>query len=373
MNGAQGPTRRNILRGAVSLAGLASAGVISPSFAQQAAPPGQQAAQQGGATAAPGGGAAGGARGGRGRNGNTDRILPGTQVVLLGTRAGPGVDLKRAETSTAVVVDGVPYIVDCGYGALRNMVAADINTSKIEKIVFTHLHNDHTADLPALLTLQWTGGRTRPIDLYGPYDTEALVRAAIAYCEIDAGVRIVDEGRKTNPAELYRGHNVEATATPREIFSDERVKVSTIENTHYPEHSRSQMPYRSIGVRFDTRTRSVVICGDTSYSQNLVKLARDVDVFVCEIMDQSVRDRWLAQLRENPDLATHASVGRHVSETHATPEDVGRMAAEANVKLVVLNHLLTSAGSTAPLAPLLEGIRKYYQGEVVLGEDLMMI
>jgi ribonuclease BN (tRNA processing enzyme) len=367
MNGEQGPTRRHILRGAASLVGLASASVITRSIAQQAQTPAPEQTP-------PQAGPAGGARGGRGRNANSeDRVLPGTQVVLLGTRAGPGVDLKRAETCTAIVVDGTPYLVDCGYGAVRNMVAASISPARIEKMVFTHLHNDHTADLPALLTLQWTSGRTKPIDLYGPYDTEALVRAVIAYCEVDAGIRTVDEGRKTNPAELYRGHNVEATATPQEIFSDERVKVSTIENTHYPQHSRSQMPYRSIGVRFDTRTRSVVISGDTSYSKNLVKLARDVDVFVCEIMEQSVRDRWLAQLKENPDLANRASVSRHVSETHATPEDVGRMAAEANVKLVVLNHLLTSAGSTAPLAPLLEGVRKYYQGEVVLGEDLMMI
>ncbi len=267
----------------------------------------------------------------------------------------------------------MPYIVDCGYGALRNMVAADIATSKIEKMVFTHLHNDHTADLPALLTLQYTGGRTRPIDLYGPYDTEALVRSVIAYCEIDAGIRAVDEGRKTNPAELYRGHNVDATSEPLQIFSDERVKASTVQNTHYPDHTLRNMPYRSIGVRFDSKDRSVVISGDTNYSKNLVKLARDADVFICEIMEQSVRDRWLAQLKADPDLANHASIGRHVSETHATPEDVGRMAAEANVKLLVLNHQLTSAGSASPLATLLEAVRKHYHGEVVLGSDQMMI
>ncbi len=45
----------------------------------------------------------------------------GTQIVLLGTRAGPGVDLKRAQTATAILVDGVPYLVDCGYGAVRNL------------------------------------------------------------------------------------------------------------------------------------------------------------------------------------------------------------------------------------------------------------
>lgn len=355
MNRKPATTRRGLLRDALGLAGLAAVDAFTRVMAQQAAPAADN-------------------RTGRSANsGAADRALPGTQVVLLGTRAGPGVDLKRAETATAILVDGTPYLVDCGYGAVRNLVAADISAAKIEKIVLTHLHNDHTTDLPALLSLQWTGGRTRPIDLYGPYGTADLVRAINDYCKADVGIRSVDEGRTTRPEELYRGHDVAATSTPQEIFRDGRVTVSTIENTHYPEHSRSQMPYRSIGVRFDTKTRSVVICGDTSYSSNLVQLAQDADVFICEIMDQGIRDRWLAQLKQDPGAAERASVSRHVAETHATPEDVGRMAAEAKVKLVVLNHQLTSAGGSAPLAPLIEGVRKFYPGEVIFGEDLMML
>lgn len=354
MDHQQRSTRRGVLRGALCLAGLASAGGIPRAFGQE--------------------GPAGGARpNGPPGPGAAPRDMPGTQIVLLGTRAGPGVDLKRAQTATAIIVDGVPYLVDCGYGTVRNLTAANINGQRIEKIVFTHLHNDHTADVPALFTLQWTGGRTRPIELYGPYGTADMVRAAVEYCKADVGIRTVDEGRATNPADLYHGHDVEASSRPLQIFKDERVTVSSAENTHFPEHSRSKMPYRSIGVRFDTRTRSVVISGDTNYSKNLVELARDADVFICEIMDQQTRDRWLEQLRQNPAAADTPSVTRHVAETHSTPEDVGRMAAEAKVKLLVLNHQLTSAGTTAPLAPLLEGIRKFYPGEVILGEDLMMI
>lgn len=354
MNGRREPTRRNVLRGALSLMGLASTGIISQALAQQA---------PAGATRLPGPSGPGAAA----------RDVAGTRIVLLGTRAGPGVDLKRAETSTAIIVDGVPCLVDCGYGTVRNLVAADINGQGIEKIVFTHLHNDHTTDLPALLSLQWTGGRTKPIDLYGPYGTAEMVRAVIDYCKADVGIRTVDEGRTTDPGKLYHGHDVEASSKPIEVFRDQRVRVTSIENTHYPEHSRSKMPYRSIGVRFDTPTRSVVVSGDTNYSRNLVELARDVDVFICEIMDQGIRDRWLAQQRQNPEASSTASIARHVAETHSTPEDVGRMASEAKVKLVVLNHQLTSAGTTSPVAPLLEGVRKFYSGEVILGEDLMMI
>jgi len=301
------------------------------------------------------------------------RALSGTQIVLLGTRAGPGVDLRRAQTATIILVDGTPYLIDCGYGAVRNMTAAGINSQQVSQVFFTHLHNDHTTDLPAFLSLQWTGGRTRQIDLYGPYGTSAMIRAVNDYLQADQGIRSVDEGREARVEDLYHGHDVEATTTPRIIFQDGRVSVSTVENSHYPEHSRSRMPHRSIAVRFDTKSRSVVISGDTSYSTNLVQLARNADVFVCEVMDQGTRDNWLAQLKQDPGAINRPSVTRHIAETHSTPEEVGRMATEANVKLVVLNHQLTNPGSSLPTAHLLEGVRKNYAGPVVAGEDLMMI
>ncbi|MEP7314645.1 MAG: MBL fold metallo-hydrolase [Pseudomonadota bacterium] len=345
-------TRRSILGNTLRLAGLTAGGAVARAFAQQT-PATRPPASQGQGAAAPN--------------------MTGTQVVLLGTKAGPGVDLKRAQTSTAIIVDGTPYLVDCGYGTVRNLVAGNINALKIEKIVFTHLHNDHTTDAPALLSLQWTGGRTTPIDLYGPYGTASMVRAIVEYCRLDSEIRTVDEGRPVKLESLYTGHDVEATSKRVDVFKDERVTVTAIENTHYPQYSRSKMPHRSIGVRFDTKTRSVVVSGDTTYSKNLVELARDADVFVCEIMDQVTRDRWLEQLKQDPQLRDKASLTRHVAETHSTPEDVGRMASEARVKLLVLSHLLTGAGTTSPLSTLIDGVRKFYQGEVVLGEDLMMI
>jgi ribonuclease BN (tRNA processing enzyme) len=200
-----------------------------------------------------------------------------------------------------------------------------------------------------------------------------MVRAVVEYCRADEEIRTVDEGRPVKIQDLYRGHDVQAASKPTAVFKDERVTVTAIENTHYPEHSRSKMPHRSIGVRFDTPARSIVITGDTNYSKNLVDLAKDVDVFVCEVMDQATRDRWLEQLKKDPHAGDKASVTRHIAETHSTPEDVGRMAAEAKVKLVVLNHLLTSAGTTTPLSTLIDGVRKHYPGEVIVGQDLMMI
>ena len=158
MNERQRHTRRSVLGGAVGLAGLTTSGVISRAFAQETPGPRPPVSPL---------------------QTSTVQNMTGTQVVLLGTRAGPGVDLKRAQTATAIMVDSVPYLVDCGYGTVRNLSAGNIDGQKIEKLIFTHLHNDHTTDTPALLSLQWTGGRTTPLDCYGPYGTAAMVRAIV--------------------------------------------------------------------------------------------------------------------------------------------------------------------------------------------------
>jgi ribonuclease BN (tRNA processing enzyme) len=71
------------------------------------------------------------------------------------------------------------------------------------------------------------------------------------------------------------------------------------------------------------------------------------------------------------------NIFRHVAETHSTPADVGRMAEEAGVKTVVLNHLLPGAvppGALAyPVTAFIDGVRKQFGGEVVVGQDLMVL
>lgn len=309
--------------------------------------------------------------------GQNSATLAGTHVILLGTRGGPGVDLNRNETASALVVDGVPYLVDCGYGTLRSLVASGLGYAQIATIFFTHLHDDHTSDLAALLTHQWTGGRTKPTNVYGPYGTEAMVEGALAFFKANTEIRVVDEGRTVRPEALFYGHDLAATDKPAPAFQDDRVTVTSVENTHFPERSKARMPYRSLGYRFDSKTRSIVFCGDTAYSKNLVDLAQGADVFICEVMDQAIHDQMAARAKAEVAAGNPDNIYRHIAETHSTPADVGRMAAEAQVKLVVLNHLVP--GTTLPgrpefpVANFIDGVRKVYSGEVIVGQDLMVI
>jgi ribonuclease BN (tRNA processing enzyme) len=300
----------------------------------------------------------------------------GTSLVLLGTRAGPGIDLTRSQTGSAVVVDGQPYLVDCGYGTLRQLVASKVEYLRINAVFFTHLHDDHTADLPALFSFQWTNGKSTATDVYGPYGTTRLVAASVALIHANVEIRTADEGRTVDVDKQFQGHDVSATETPVQMFADDRVKVTAIENTHYPPRSKTAMLHRSLALRVVTKDRSIVFSGDTPYSANVVKLAHGADLFVCEVADAGV----LAQMEERSKTSAAAgnpnNIYRHVAETHSSPADVGRMASEAGVKMVVLNHQLAgpSTGDLAyPVTSFIQGVREQYSGEVVVGQDLMVL
>ena len=84
-----------------------------------------------------------------------------TKVVLLGTGSPPA-DPDRSGPSTAVVVNGVPYLVDFGAGVVRRAKAAvadrgidALEPAKLRVAFVTHLHSDHTVGFPDLILTPW--------------------------------------------------------------------------------------------------------------------------------------------------------------------------------------------------------------------------
>src|SRR6185436_11899714 len=126
--------------------------------------------------------------------------------------------------------------------------------------------------------------------------------------------------------------------------------------------------------RFNTATRSFVFSGDTAYSTGLVELAKGADVFVCEAMSMAMRQQ-LEGNRQGNAAPAGESIGRHVLETHSSTEDVGRMAAEAKVKTVVLNHLVGGPGQRGGSIDdaFIPDVKKHFSGEVIVGADQMKI
>ncbi len=132
---------------------------------------------------------------------------------------------------------------------------------------------------------------------------------------------------------------------------------------------------KSFAYRFETKDRVVVFTGDTGPSDAVVKLARRADILVSEVIDLDGMDRLL-RAAKGPDgkplsEADYRTFMEHMTREHLPAEELGKMAAKAKVKMVVLTHFVVAGqGDEAVLDALVAGVRKYYSGPVVAGKDL---
>jgi ribonuclease BN (tRNA processing enzyme) len=298
----------------------------------------------------------------------------GTKLVLLGTQGGPNFNLQRGETASLLVVDGEPYVIDCGYGTLRALVQSGTGFLNVGNIFLTHLHDDHTADLVALLSHQWTQGRVKPTTVYGPHGTDKLVEAANLFSQANSEIRSVDEARSVLPSDLFKGMVVQAMAQPVTVLKTAALTITAIENTHYPDESKAKMAHRALAYRFEAADRSVVFSGDTAYSTNLVQLAKGAEVLVCEAMNVEVtRKNFDERVKRGYYADNPEGVWKHIADTHTSVEDAGRMAAEAGVKTLVLNHILPGALTELPDSDYIASAAKHFNGTIVVGKDQMVL
>ena len=247
------------------------------------------------------------------------------QLIIIGS--GTGIpSLRRASPGLVIISDNTHILIDSGPGALRKMLEAGIAYLDLDLILYTHLHPDHVADLVAILFASKYGDLPRERDLL---------------CAGGEGFKSYFEKLKT----LY-GSWVEPKSyqlTIKELSKDpllyRGIKVLSKPIAHLP---------NSVGYRIELKDgKSVAVSGDTDYCQNIIDLGFEVDLLVLEC--------------SFPD-------GKKV-EGHLTPSLAGRIALESRCKKLLLTHLYPVCDQF----DILNQCRQVYQGEIVVGEDLMKI
>ena len=280
----------------------------------------------------------------------------GTQLVLLGTKGGPTPSTLRAAPANLLLVDGHPYVIDCGNGVALQLTRAGVRLATIDHVFVTHHHSDHNADLGNLVLLAWASGLRTPAHVYGPPPMAKMMDAFLAMNAADIAVRVAEEGRPPL-APLVVVDEIEQGGL---VLEDARVRVTAALVDHY-----TLKP--AFAYRFDTRTRSVVFSGDTAPSDNLVKLAQGADVLVHEVMYLPALEKMMALTDNAPTLRDH------LLKSHTTTEQVGRIASAARVKMLVLSHLVPGGDPTLTDETWLADVRKSYDGKIVVGRDLMVL
>jgi len=272
-----------------------------------------------------------------------------TQLVLLGTGT-PNAEPDRAGSSLAVVVNGTPYLVDAGPGLVRRANEAfsrgveGLEVKRLATLFLTHLHTDHTLGLPDLIFTPWTLEREQPLKIFGPQGTEDMSHHLTAAYQADVQIRL----QGLEPANST-GYRVEARdVSPGLVFEDENVRVTAFQVTH------GSWP-QAFGYRFETPDRVIVISGDTSPDEAIVKECGGCDILVHEVYSQA---GW--EKRDPIWQKYHAA-------SHTSGVALGELAARANPRLLVLTHQLLWGATPEEL---LAEVRRGFSGAVAYGRDL---
>ena len=278
-----------------------------------------------------------------------------TRLILLGTKGGPRVAEGRRNCSVLLLINDVPYVVDAGYGTSRQLLEAGVRLEAVRYVFITHHHSDHNLEYGPLIYNGWAGGGPARVDTYGPPGLKNLTTAFFESMKIDIETRIADEGRpdlrtRVTPHEIEKGGPV---------LEHDDVKVTAVKVPHPQiEHA--------FAYRFDARDRSIVISGDTAYSPALAELAKGADVLVHEVMHPDGVEELLKRVPNASRLR------EHLLASHSLPEDVGKVAALAGVKTLVLYHFVPPDASFTD-EQWTAGVRKHFKGRIVVGKDLMEI
>jgi len=247
----------------------------------------------------------------------------GTAVPWRG-RAGPGwaaqVDAPGADL----------ILVDPSAGSIQRMADCGLAIERLTHVLFSHYHPDHTGDLvPLLFALKNPRYRDgpRPLKLMGPRGLRALLRdlEAVYGHWIESGDRI---------------EAVELSGAEGASFAS----IGPLEVTAHPViHTDSSVAYRFAARGGATFAYS----GDTDRCDGVVDAARNADLLLIECAFPEGQKR----------------------PGHLIPSEVGRIAEAAGARRAVLLHLYPECHGEDLLGP----CRRYFRGEVLVGEDGMVL
>lgn len=269
------------------------------------------------------------------------------ELKFLGT--GAGMPSKLRNTSAVILnlsAEGEGYwLFDCGEATQHQILHTSLKLRKISKIFITHLHGDHIFGLPGLLSSRAFLGGDDPLDIYGPPGLDEWLKTTLRITknhlsyelrihEIGEGVVFEDENFCVTAKGLQHvipchGFRIEQKPLAGKLLIDKAVEAGVPKGPLLKQLKDGEDVTLSDGrvVRSNDVTGepqegfTVTILGDTSYCENAIELAKDVDILVHE--------------------ATFDIVTGNLAKEygHSTIGDAARVAHEAGAKTLIANHI----------------------------------
>lgn len=295
---------------------------------------------------------------------SAESLVAPTRVITLGTGT-PNIIEGRAGTATAVVVNqDEVYLFDAGAGFMENLAGFQTQDKRgifpdspsfpefmyptfLNKLFLTHLDSDHILGIPELLLRGWVLEREEPVQIWGPAGTQTVVDGVVAAYQPDIQHRLAS--LPIGKEAPYTGIVTELDSAPGIIYRDRYVTISAFDVDH-----GSWEAGEAFGYRIEAPDKTIVISGDTSYSENLIQHAQGADILLHEVMSQTGLEGLPPQWQE------------YMLDAHTTTEQLADIAEQINPESLVMIHPLFLGASENSL---IDEMAQAYSGDFTLAND----
>ncbi|MBX2824790.1 MAG: MBL fold metallo-hydrolase [Gammaproteobacteria bacterium] len=275
------------------------------------------------------------------------------KIVLLGTKGGPRISKGAAwPTSSVLEIGGQPYLIDCGLGVTRQFVEAGYTFDQLQTLFITHHHSDHNLELGPLLHTAWTSARPHPIAAYGPTGLNALLDGFFIANAFDIETRMADE-KQADLRALVSAHEYREGL----VMENEQVKVTAIKVIHPP-------IVDCFALKFEFENKVVVFSGDTAWHPPFIEFCKGADYLIHECMLSRGIDALCERLKD-----TKPNLKAHLLASHTLATDVGKVATQAAVGHLILNHFVPSDDPAISAKDFEEEVRTTWAGPLSVGYD----
>lgn len=276
------------------------------------------------------------------------------RLTVLGS-GSPEASIRRASAGHLLEVGGDTILFDCGGGVFDNLLRSGRKPSDVTHLIFSHLHSDHMIDYPRLVHAAWDEGGA-PLKMVGPAPLAAIHEGYFG----PNGVLAHDLKARTELPASQAVWTARGGAAPRpwprpavaEIAPGDAIDGADWRITSCAvAHAQPFLECMAFAV--DYRRKKVVYSGDAGYSDALKRLCAGADLLL----------HWCYRLEDDD---AHPSI----AALTPTPSEIGRMAAEAGVKRLLLTHFRVHMDAPAKLGAARDALRRTFPGPSGVAEDL---
>lgn len=291
------------------------------------------------------------------------------EVLFCGT-GSPQYHKDRSQPCTAVIAGGRLFLFDAGQGSSLKLADMNAPTIHLDTIFITHLHSHHISGVGDVLHSGWLWGRTEPVQIVGPSGVQPLARGVDLVFQHDLVERKKVLGKSGEERTIVLGTAKQVMPglnDMRTVYDQNGVVIKAF-NVDHPEWEIA------LGYRVDFGGKSIVISGDTRKTQSIIEASRGVDLLIHEAMNAEFMDLIEATIRRSTNSPVSADRLPRIKSTHTGTLELAESAKEANVKTLVMTHLIPPIpANNIAESTFSDGVDDIFSGEVIIARDGMRI